>query len=40
VGGAAVLVVWLGTEARSRRSSDGARMGGHDRLAVPEHLAG
>jgi alpha-1,2-mannosyltransferase len=40
VGGAAVLAVWLGAEARSRRSSDGARMGGHDTLAVPEHLAG
>jgi alpha-1,2-mannosyltransferase len=40
VGGAAVLVVWLGTEARSRRSSYASRMGGHDTLAAPEHLPG
>jgi len=33
-------VVWLGTEARSRRSSYASRMGGHDTLAAPEHLPG
>jgi membrane protein implicated in regulation of membrane protease activity len=38
--GAAVLVVWLAAEARSRRTADNAGSPGRGRLAAPESLAG
>jgi hypothetical protein len=40
VGGAAVLVVWLVAEARSRRADASFELTGGDTLAAPEALAG
>jgi alpha-1,2-mannosyltransferase len=40
VAGAAVLVVWLAAEARSRRTPEASGLSGRDTLAAPDVLAG